>query len=47
MAALVFSGKVHEGIQLCKTFETGFERKSDVKMMSFIGINRTRRFIRV
>ena len=25
-------------IQLCKVFEIGFERKSDAKMMSFIGI---------
>ena len=38
MATLAFSGKVHEVIQLFKAFETDFERKSDVKMMSFIGI---------
>ena len=38
MATLVYSGNVHEVIQLMKAFETGFERKSDAKMMSLIGI---------
>ena len=38
MATLAFSGKVHEVIQLFKAFEIDFERKSDAKMMSFIGI---------
>ena len=38
VSTLAFSGKVHDIIQLFKTFETGFERKSDAKMMSFIGI---------
>ena len=38
VATLAFSGKVHEVIQLFKAFEIGFERKSDAKMMSFIGI---------
>ena len=38
MATLVFCGKVHEVIQLFKVFERGCKRKSDVKMMSFIGI---------
>ena len=38
MATLAFSGKVHEVIQLLKSFEIGSERKSDAKMMSFISI---------
>ena len=38
MATLVYSGNVHEVIQLMKVFEIGFERKSDAKMMSLIGI---------
>ena len=38
MANLAFFGKVHEVIQLFKTFKIGFERKSDAKMISFIGI---------
>ena len=38
MATLAFSGKVNEVIQLFKAFENGLERKSDAKMMSFIGI---------
>ena len=38
MATLAFSGKVHEVIQLFKAFETDFERKSAVKMLSLIGI---------
>ena len=42
MANLAFSGEVHEVIQLFKAFEFGFERKSDAKMMSFIGIYRYR-----
>ena len=38
VATLAFSGKVHEVTQLFKTFEIGFERKSDAKIMNFIGI---------
>ena len=38
MATLTISGKEHEVIQIFKAFETDVERKSDVKMMSFIGI---------
>ena len=38
VATLIISGKVHEVIQLFKAFETDFERKSGVKMVSFIGI---------
>ena len=38
MAILAFSGKIHEAIQLFKASEIDFERKSDAKMMSFIGI---------
>ena len=38
MATLAFSGKVHEVIHLLKAFEIGFDRKSDAKMISFIGI---------
>ena len=38
MATLVFSGKIHEVIQLLKAFEIGFKRKSDAKMISFIGV---------
>ena len=38
MTTLAFFGKVHEVIQLLKAFEIGFERKSDAKMMIFIGI---------
>ena len=38
VANLAFSVKVYEVMQLLKAFEIGFERKSDVKMMSFIGI---------
>ena len=38
VATLAFSGKVNEVIQLFKALENGLERKSDAKMMSFIGI---------
>ena len=37
-ATLAFSGRVHELIQLFKAFEIGFERTSDAKMISFIGM---------
>ena len=38
MATLAFSGTVHEVIHLLKAFEIGFDRKSDAKMITFIGI---------
>ena len=38
MATLAFSGTGHEVIHLLKAFEIGFDRKSDAKMITFIGI---------
>ena len=38
MATLTISGMVHKVIQLFKAVETDFERKSNVKMIRFIGI---------